>query len=340
MEEINKYNYTPLPEPIPITEQQWPEGTLPLVHTRTMTYMHENFIRECIEGILMQKTTFPVQVLIHDDASTDKTAEIVREYEAKHPQLIRAYYQKENTYSKSDKDEKRLLRKTFISWRIGKYEALCEGDDYWTDPLKLQKQAGFMENNPEYSLCYHCYKVQSGDHIREQTYPKHGKDYSADELIATPGGIVTASKFYINYITLGIKQPAGFGGDFQLNAFLGALGACKYLESVGPSVYRKHIGGVWTSKNENAKHYGVINTKYNVYRLFAELNDEYRMNICLRELCDAIEEKLFVLEPKFKSISIGKERTRLIYRWIKLDIYYKPFLVLIRRKIWNLMGKK
>jgi glycosyltransferase involved in cell wall biosynthesis len=145
MEEVNKYNYTPLPEPVLITEQEWPEGTLPLVHTRTMTYMHENFIHECIEGILMQKTTFPVQVLIHDDASTDKTAEIVREYELKYPKLIKAYYQKENTYSKKDKTEKRKLRETFTSWRIGKYEALCEGDDYWTDPLKLQKQVEFLE---------------------------------------------------------------------------------------------------------------------------------------------------------------------------------------------------
>lgn len=149
MDSTQKYDYIPLKRPTPITEQDWPEGTLPLVHTRTMTFMHENYIRECIEGILKQKTTFPVQVLIHDDASSDKTVDIIQEYEQKYPQLIKVFYQKENSHSKPDKNERRA---EFWSWRIGKYETICEGDDYWIDPLKLQKQIEFMEAHPEYGV--------------------------------------------------------------------------------------------------------------------------------------------------------------------------------------------
>lgn len=137
-----------LEKSVPITSQQWGEDIVPLVSIDCTTYNHENFIRDAIEGFLMQKTTFPVEILIHDDASTDKTASIVREYEEKYPHLIKPIYQTENQYSKRDGSIGRIQR----GRARGKYVALCEGDDYWTDPLKLQKQVDFLENNKDYIL--------------------------------------------------------------------------------------------------------------------------------------------------------------------------------------------
>lgn len=142
-----------LEKSVSITSQQWSEDTIPLVSISCITYNHENYIRDAIEGFLMQKTTFPVEILIHDDASTDKTASIVREYEEKYPHLIKPIYQTENQYSKRDGSIGRIQ-----SGRArGKYYATCEGDDYWTDPLKLQKQVEFLEENSEYVLTCHRY---------------------------------------------------------------------------------------------------------------------------------------------------------------------------------------
>ena len=122
----------------------------PLVSILCLTYNHEPFICECLEGFLMQKTNFPFEILIHDDASTDKTANIIHEYEAKYPDIIKPIYQTENQYSK-----RVAITANFQLPRAkGKYIALCEGDDYWTDPYKLQKQVDFLEANPEYGLVY------------------------------------------------------------------------------------------------------------------------------------------------------------------------------------------
>ena len=114
------------------------------------TYNHEPYIRQCLEGFVMQKTDFAFEVLIHDDASTDKTADIIREYEAHYPDIIKPIYQTENQYSK-----KTGIMKTFQIPRVkGKYIALCEGDDYWIDPLKLQKQVDILEKDATITTCF------------------------------------------------------------------------------------------------------------------------------------------------------------------------------------------
>ena len=128
----------------------------PLLSVFVLTYNHINFIRECLDGILMQKTNFPLEIIIHDDASTDGTQEIIKEYEQKHPDLIKAIYQKENQYSK--KGIGHIFNSNFELVR-GKYLALCESDDYFTDENKLQIQVDFMESNKDCSVSFHPVKV-------------------------------------------------------------------------------------------------------------------------------------------------------------------------------------
>lgn len=123
--------------------------------------------------------------MINDDASTDGTADIIREYEQKYPDIIKAMYQTQNQWSKKQTLSKVL---TFPYVR-GQYVVLCEGDDYWTDPLKLQKQVDFMESHPDFSICFHPVIMHWDDHcesdsIFPSTEERFGKDVlTLDDLL-------------------------------------------------------------------------------------------------------------------------------------------------------------
>jgi glycosyltransferase involved in cell wall biosynthesis len=120
------------------------------VTIRCLTYNHEPYIRQTLDGFVMQKTNFRFEAIVHDDASTDGTAAIIREYAEKYPNIIKPIYETENQYSKANGSLGRIMKAA----TRGKYIAWCEGDDYWTDPYKLQKQVDFLEAHPDYGAVY------------------------------------------------------------------------------------------------------------------------------------------------------------------------------------------
>lgn len=173
-----------------------------------LTYNHELYIRDCLEGFIKQKTNFPFEILIHDDASTDKTQEIIREYEAIYPHIIKPLYQKENQYSKG----KGISIKFQFPRAKGKYIAICEGDDYWTDPYKLQKQVDFLEKNDDYGLVYTEYDKlsQSNKRIEKNCfknssviYPNTFEDFLINSWFIPPATWVFRSlildQFYLKF---------------------------------------------------------------------------------------------------------------------------------------------
>ena len=134
-----------------------------------IVYNHEPYLRQCFDGFVMQQTTFPIEILVHDDASTDHSADIIREYTEKYPDLFKPIYQTENQYSKGIS----ISFKYQFPRAKGKYIAVCEGDDYWTDPMKLQKQVDFLEENMEYDMvCTRFRKLQdsNGAYIDSDLY--------------------------------------------------------------------------------------------------------------------------------------------------------------------------
>lgn len=211
----------------------------PLVSICCITYNHENYIRECIEGFLIQKTTFAVEIIIHDDASTDGTANIIKEYKKKHPYLIFPIYQKENQYLKKQGS---IFARFVFPQACGKYIALCEGDDYWTDPMKLQKQVDFLERNPLISLVFHNAVVkylnkEKNDHPFVSQY---SKEFFKGEDVLKQWIIPTASMVFRNVLSDQIPE-------FLIKATHGDLALQLYLSSFGD--------------------FALINQKMSVYRL-------------------------------------------------------------------------
>ncbi len=126
----------------------------PLVAILCLVYNHEPYLRDCFDGFVLQQTSFPFVVIVHDDASTDNSAAIIREYETKYPHIFMPIYEESNVYSVGGFDALSQIMNQAIDTYGAKYIALCEGDDYWIDPNKLQKQVDVLEIHSNYAMCY------------------------------------------------------------------------------------------------------------------------------------------------------------------------------------------
>jgi len=217
--------------------------TRPLVSICCLTYNHASFIRQCLDGFIMQKTNFSIEVIIHDDASTDGTADIIREYEQKHPNLFKPIYQKENQYSKGVD-----ITPPIFSKLQGKYIAWCEGDDYWTDPYKLQKQVDFLEANEDFSICFHEVKILKGNELVDDYITRKVQDVTDIYELAKGNFMHTPSVVYRkneqvfkDFAELG-KLPVG---DYPLHMLNTQYGKIKKLPDV-MAVYRVGVG-IWSS---------------------------------------------------------------------------------------------
>lgn len=221
----------------------------PLVSISCTTYNHEKYISDALDSFLMQKTDFDFEILIHDDASTDRTADIIKDYERKYPDVIKPIYQIENQYKKG-------IQRMFYTFNdpraIGKYIALCEGDDYWTDPYKLQKQVDYMRKNSECSMCIHSADIVNGDKRLLGTKVRPYKEsciVSIDDLIIGGGGFcATASIMYCKKALENIPQffIDAHVGDYPLQLLLASRGQVYYIDEP-MSAYRVGIEGSWTT---------------------------------------------------------------------------------------------
>ncbi len=220
----------------------------PVVSICSITYNHENFIEEALDSFLMQETGFPFEIVIDDDCSPDGTANIIRKYEEKFPHIIKANLREKNIG----------VMKNFMSnmkRAKGKYIALCEGDDYWTDNSKLQKQVDFLEANGEYVLTYTSVEGFDENGLIKNYEGGAEKDLDKYNLQrATPINSLTAC---FRNVIIDFPDEMKFSkiGDLFLWALLSEYGKGKYLADILPSRYRLHLGGIYSKIPQERRSY-------------------------------------------------------------------------------------
>lgn len=238
-----------------------------LVSVCVPTYNHEKYISQCLDSVISQKTSFDYEVLVGEDDSDDNTRKICIEYSKKYPNKIRLFLNdRKNVLYINGKPTGRRNSINLLNSAKGKYIALCEGDDYWTDPYKLQKQVDFLEANEEYVICYHDARVvdENNNLISESKLPDiYKKDASSDDLITVNAWPLTLTVCFRNVLREfppEIKNVAN--GDTFLFSMLGFHGRGKYLgDVIKPDVYRIHSTGVWSSISEQER----IKKQFNSY---------------------------------------------------------------------------
>ena len=285
-----------------------------LVSIKCAVYNHEHYLRQCLEGFVMQKTNFRFEAIVHDDASTDGSAAIIHEYAEKYPDIIKPIYETENQYSKRDGSLSRIIN----AHMHGKYIAFCEGDDYWTDPLKLQKQVDILESDPTVSMVYTAFKTvdSNGNFMPRPIYEKYKEiSFSGDilcQLISSGNFIMTLTTcirrdVYENDI---IKQ-ANIGLDYLLFLTAASMGKAYYLpEETG--CYRH------SEQSEMNANLGYVKSSYiRVKKYFVKnfLNSgiksftfKKRINIYLAILENALTFYIKNIDKEYLLIVISKKR--------------------------------
>ena len=273
-----------------------------MVSVYCLAYNHEKYIKDALEGFVNQKTNFKYEVLVHDDASTDGTQEIIKQYAEKYPDVIKPILQKENQYSKGVK-----ISQTHIFPKLkGKYVALCEGDDYWIDENKLQKQFDFMENNKDFSACAHntlFKELKTGKSYVK--YDTNDKEITIPEIIDYGWQYHINSVFYRKELVYNrpdfVTAIKGVG-DVPLIMYLGFSGRVMRFGEV-MSVYRYGTVGSWSErvKSNREEHLTFRKQSINMFKLANEYSG-YKYNDEFTKRITRIEYEIAKTENDYKKI--------------------------------------
>ena len=312
--------------------QNWQgDYNIPIVSICSTAYNLEFYIAEAIDSFLMQNTNFPFEILIRDDCSTDKTIEIIKEYTTRYPNIIKPIYEKENTYSQGIKPMLQVIKIA-----KGKFIATCDADDYWTDPLKLQKQVDFLQKNPSYLGCFHdCIMIYEGKENNKKQHLRIGNRKIVEDVdlisIIDENNIDSTSIMFKNSIEKIPKYwTENTKDDYALMITIATQGQIKYLPEV-MSTYRIHDSSFWSSQNQMYKE----NENIKFYTLLEEhfANNSHVLNAIVRKkkyVYYTISRKLLHEKQRLKSLYYILLSVDLLHSKHSNIIYYTYFKEFLR----------
>ena len=292
------------------------EDTRPvIVSIRCTVYNHELYLRDCLEGFVMQKTSFRFEAIVHDDASTDRSAAIIKEYAEKYPDIIKPIYETENQYSKHDGSLGRIMTEACR----GKYIAFCEGDDYWIDPLKLQKQVDFLEYNTDYSMSHTnniCYDQKKKTFIHDVCeYKKNeiSNGLTCEDIIRYPRIVMTLTVMIRKSVYDLVNNSDSFifnSGNF----LLGDVPKWYTAARLGKVHYLRDVTSTYRILESSASHIKGYRNRYK----FAVSAQSLRAYLCRRDK----------LSPELSSLIENKYANVLLHHLV-LNPQYKPVVPLL-----------
>ncbi len=303
----------------------------PLVSVRVATYQHAPFIANCLDSILSQKTDFPFEIVVGEDESSDGTREICKKYAEKYPDKIRLFLRDRNLsqYYENGKVVARFNSRWNTMSCRGKYIAICEGDDYWAYEKKLQKQADFLENNPNFSFCCGGYIAKNTITGETKTVIR-SKSGNEDEHGFAFGLKDVKSKWLTKTLTTLYRKAAidielfnryNFSRDIHFFYHLLVLGKGYYFKQVF-GIYNVHPGGM------NSMQQGKVNANaaYNSYKELYEFNrDEFTREKAIKSTINLLNYNLY---NKYPDNTLEK-RLRLFKEAVLLTRNIKDFKSLL-----------
>ena len=309
---------------------RWQYHEPPLVSFVCVTYNHEEYIKDTIEGFLKQETDFPFEIIIQDDASTDNTANIIKHYVEKYPALIKPIFYTENQFSKHRKNVLLIA----VPHARGNYIACCEGDDYWTDPQKIQRQLTALKQHPDCAVSFHPVLRKSVNGKRREKilakHSRHNKIFNTKELVLGGGGFcptasfIFKSSFFKTIPDWFLDAPIG---DYFLQILSSLPGGSIYINQT-MAVYRVDSEGSWShkmAKDEQYAYFYFINILKSLDAIDAHTAHQYQkeFNIIRKKICffmcrnpllSAFKRKEIFTEHKHKLNFKNKIMWHLVYK--------------------------